>query len=117
MKSIRKESRLVLCVMTVLCLACSISCDDRAAKQAEARYYQRQQEILEEQSAEWYQQQEEISERQKAEWERQLKRGEAQDSRHEALLTKWEEQTRRVDTLLNRWDRILGVLEERSHDR
>ena len=88
--------------MTAVCLACSMSCDDRAGKQAEARYYQQQEEILE---------------RQNAEWERQLERIEAQDTRYEAVLTKWEEHAQRVDVLLDRWDRILTALEERSDGR
>lgn len=89
-------------VLTVACLVFSAGCDDRATKEAEASYYQQQEQIIKKQNAEW---------------ERQVKRIDEQDARYEAILTKWEVRTQRVDTLLDRWDQILRVLEERSADR
>jgi hypothetical protein len=88
--------------MVLCCVPCWTGCDDRAPNQADARYYQQQEQILK---------------RQNAEWERQLRRAEAQDERYDALLDKCEEHVQRVHVLLDRWEQVLRDLEERSGDQ
>lgn len=102
MQYARRTLSLVLCYATAACLGVSTGCDDRARNLGEAKYYQQQELILEQQNAEW---------------ERQIERADTQDKRYEAILAKWEEQIVRVDALLDRWDRILVSLEDRSGDR
>lgn len=51
-------------------------------------------------------------ERQLTQAAEQLKLGDEQGRRYDALLDKWEEQARRMDAVLTRWEHVLDGLEK-----